>query len=147
MAVTVNRIPFNTIPQQWAFDPVIGPFIRELLTIVWQNRERVGGDDDAVANLEAINTYETTALNGKISGLQDDVDYNAIADALARISGQVAALTQENEQLKARLAIKSANEAALIDRVADIERIVATHNALAGQIAAINQRINYVELN
>lgn len=49
MATTVNRIPFNTVPQKWAFDPEIGPFIRDILTIIWQQRTRSGGDGDEVA--------------------------------------------------------------------------------------------------
>lgn len=49
---TVNRIPFNTIPQEWAFHPTIGPFVRDLLTIIWQQRNRTGGDSDAVGDYE-----------------------------------------------------------------------------------------------
>ncbi len=42
----VNRIPFNTLPEEWAFDPRIGPFMRDLLDTTFQLRERTGGDDD-----------------------------------------------------------------------------------------------------
>ena len=48
--MNVNRTPFNLIPQKWAFDPEIGPFIRDLLDMLFQLRERSGGDDDQVAN-------------------------------------------------------------------------------------------------
>lgn len=50
MAITVNRVPLNTVPPEWAFHPTIGPFIRDLLTIVWQGRERMGGDVDHIDN-------------------------------------------------------------------------------------------------
>ena len=50
----VNRAPHNIIPKAWAFDKEIGPFIRELLNVVWQLRIRTGGDDDIVGYSQAI---------------------------------------------------------------------------------------------
>ena len=47
MTVKVNRIPFNTLPEEWAFDPRIGPFMRDLLDTTFQLRERAGGDEDS----------------------------------------------------------------------------------------------------
>ena len=44
MTTKVNRIPFNTLPQSWAFDAEVGPFVRDLLDTVFQLRERTGGD-------------------------------------------------------------------------------------------------------
>lgn len=44
----VNRIPYNQIPQEWAFHERIGPFIREQLDITRQLRDKIGGDDDLV---------------------------------------------------------------------------------------------------
>jgi len=44
----VNRTPFNIVPKEWAFDPEIGPFMRELLDVIWQLRTRTGGDFDLV---------------------------------------------------------------------------------------------------
>ena len=44
----VNRTPLNTIPQSWAFDEEVGPWIRELLEVLRQLRDRTGGDDDIV---------------------------------------------------------------------------------------------------
>lgn len=46
--VGVNRTPLNQIPEEWAFHPQIGPFIRALLQEVYQSRERTGGDFDQV---------------------------------------------------------------------------------------------------
>lgn len=46
MAIEVNRIPFNTLPDEWGFDPRIGPFMRDLLDTTFQLRERTGGDED-----------------------------------------------------------------------------------------------------
>jgi hypothetical protein len=45
---TVDRTPFNIVPKKWAFDPEIGPFMRELLDVIWQLRTRTGGDFDLV---------------------------------------------------------------------------------------------------
>ena len=40
----VDNTPFNLVPKDWAFDPEIGPFIEELLDVIWQLRLRTGGD-------------------------------------------------------------------------------------------------------
>ena len=42
----VNRTPFNIVPEQWAFDIAVGPFIQELLQEIDQLRTRTGGDLD-----------------------------------------------------------------------------------------------------
>lgn len=44
----VNRTPFGTVPEKWAFDPEIGPFVQELLDEIRQLRIRTGADDDHV---------------------------------------------------------------------------------------------------
>jgi len=53
----VNRVPYNIIPHKWAFDPEIGPFIRDLLDMLFQLRERSGGDDDQVANVSTRSAF------------------------------------------------------------------------------------------
>lgn len=53
----VNRAPFNLIPQKWAFDPEIGPFIRDILEMMFQLRERSGGDDDQVSNIATRSSF------------------------------------------------------------------------------------------
>lgn len=42
----VNNIPYQMVPKDWAFDPEKGPFIRDLLDVSFQLRERTGGDVD-----------------------------------------------------------------------------------------------------
>lgn len=56
---SVNQTPYNTIPKDWAFDPAIGPFIRNLLDQVRQLRTRTGGDDDATAIVGEIKFLAT----------------------------------------------------------------------------------------
>lgn len=66
MAQNVNRPPFNLIPNKWAFDPELGPFVRELLTQIWQLRLRTGGDDDVVsstASASSVNFYAGTMID------------------------------------------------------------------------------------
>lgn len=58
----VNRIIYNTIPQEWAFDPDIGPFIRDLLDIIQQLKVRTGGNDDFVSNQQTKELFPWTAL-------------------------------------------------------------------------------------
>lgn len=48
MAVQVDRVQFNAMPKVWAFDKEVGPFMRDFMRVVWQNRERTGGDVDEV---------------------------------------------------------------------------------------------------
>lgn len=61
----VNRAPFNLVPQKWAFDPEIGPFIRDILDMLFQLRVRTGGDGDDVNNVTyyAIAGTHTTSGN------------------------------------------------------------------------------------
>lgn len=66
MAQNVNRPPFNLIPNKWAFDPELGPFVRELLTQIWQLRLRTGGDYDVVsstASASSVNFYAGTMID------------------------------------------------------------------------------------
>ena len=42
----VNRIPYNSVPQEWAFDGQISPFMQDVLDILRQLRDRSGGDTD-----------------------------------------------------------------------------------------------------
>ena len=57
MAVRVNRAPHNLVPQKWAFDHEIGPFIREILNQLFQLRTRTGGDEDAVSAQQTKELY------------------------------------------------------------------------------------------
>lgn len=82
MNVTVDRIPFNSIPNMWAFDPVIGPFIRDLMRITWQNRIRSGGDSDHVHTPEITGgTIQGITLFGIKSASDYDLRFES-AEAL-----------------------------------------------------------------
>ena len=75
--VDVNRTRFNEIPQQWAFDPEIGPFIESLLTEIFQLRSRGGGDTDTVASHDTTLTSHDSTLSShttSIGSLQTDLD-------------------------------------------------------------------------
>ncbi len=78
--VRVNRTPLNTIPQQWAFDPEVGPFVRELLELIRQLRDRTGGDTDIVdlpPPLYGDDQVDTVAELPSISS-SDDPDLDGI---------------------------------------------------------------------
>ena len=53
----VDTVPFSLVPQDWAFDPEIGPFIREMLDVIWQLRNRSGGDFDSSVPLGVITLW------------------------------------------------------------------------------------------
>ena len=53
----VDTVPFSLVPQDWAFDPEIGPFIREMLDVIWQLRNRSGGDLDTSIPLGVITLW------------------------------------------------------------------------------------------
>ena len=57
----VDTTPFNLVPQEWAFDPEIGPFIQELLDIIWQLRTRTGGDFDVVEGSQPLTYGDSSA--------------------------------------------------------------------------------------
>lgn len=73
-ARNVDRTPFNRIPDKWAFDQEIGPFIRDIVSLIWQLRNRTGGDSDSVGELETgelfVNNVQTADLTDQIETLQ-----------------------------------------------------------------------------
>lgn len=165
MSVSVD--PFVIpIPPKWMKDPELAPTVAYLWRFLYDLWQRTGAGDDAISNLEVINTYETTSLTGKIAGIYDQFDSANITQALSRMAGQIAVLIDENNQLKTKVTITDANYAALADRLAeierqkafvtpasiglisdrisDIERRTATYS---GMIAGLHQRIDHVELS
>lgn len=49
--VDVNRGLRNQIPNDWAFDPALGPFVRQIIEQVENLRDRTGGDTDYIVQL------------------------------------------------------------------------------------------------
>lgn len=100
MANQINRIPFNAIPPEWAFHPVIGPFIRELMTIVWQSRTRMGGDGDTISEIvvqaddSMMSAVESrvAALESKLNALIIEHDF---ASRVAAIEAKLSAIEIE----------------------------------------------------
>lgn len=92
MAVNVNRAPHNTIPHQWAFDAEIGPFIREILNQLWQLRNRTGGDDDIVSDVQIQ---------------VDDTLLSAMESRIAELESLVASLQRDNDHLSRIAALES----------------------------------------
>lgn len=75
--VSVNRTPFNIIPKKWAFDSEIGPFVREILDIIFQLRNRTGGETDTIADIELESIYNRlkvlNQLRAEIGLLSDEL--------------------------------------------------------------------------
>jgi uncharacterized coiled-coil DUF342 family protein len=74
MVQPVNRIPFNSVPNSWAMDPEIGPFIRDLLTLIDQTRERTGGDTDEVSNIEVSIVAQDGGNRSMTRRYNDDIE-------------------------------------------------------------------------
>ena len=72
----VDNTPFNLVPKDWAFDPEIGPFIEELLDVIWQLRLRTGGDIDRVASsiteVEAVSVSSSDSLYSHIGTVDNE---------------------------------------------------------------------------
>jgi hypothetical protein len=98
--VSVNRAPHNQVPPEWAFHPTIGPFIRDLLNVVWQLRNKTGGDADYITEIQGDFIESESPINYDIRGLISDRDkYNA-----ERLTERkVRSLESENAQLKAEM--------------------------------------------
>lgn len=79
MPTKVDRVPFNEVPKKLAFDKELGPFVMRLLNILWQQRERQGGDVDAI-----------DALLVRLGVAESDI--NALQDADIAIDGRLDAL-------------------------------------------------------
>jgi hypothetical protein len=78
---SVNRVPHNLVPQQWAFDPEIGPFIRDIMDVLLQLRNRTGGDDDEVSNQSTRELFPWTI------GEDNNVQYNFTSQNTDNIMG------------------------------------------------------------
>lgn len=75
---TVDRIPFTEVPPKWAFDPEVGPFVRKLLDMIWQLRNRTGGDTDYITEVQGDFIESEAPVNYDIRELKYDRDkYNA----------------------------------------------------------------------
>lgn len=73
MPTKINAIPLNQIPEEWAFHPKIGPFIRSILDIIFQTKSRTGGDTDVIyilqndlSAIKQVTTGSTTINCGAI---------------------------------------------------------------------------------
>lgn len=93
---SVNRTPFNLIPEKWAFDPEVGPFIRELLDVIWQLRTKTGGD---VPSLPIDNTAVLSGMfeNAKIAALTQTVD--TLPSSIASFTPDAAKIAALSERI------------------------------------------------
>ena len=102
----VNRIIYNTIPQEWAFDPAIGPFIRDLLDIIQQLKVRTGGNSDTGSSdweiLSAV-TAQKIPSPPFIPAIHHKTDVSPLEHRIAALEAQLGrygALIQRIEDLE-----------------------------------------------
>lgn len=96
----VDRAPFNEIPKKWANDRELEPFIRKLLTIIWQLRNRTGGDGDYITEVQGDFVESESPLNYDIRDLQRDRDKYR---AEAQTNRKIRSLESEIGSLKAQI--------------------------------------------
>ena len=131
----VNRIPFNTIPQEWAFHPTIGPFIRDLLTIIWQQRNRTGGDSDAIGDYEVrITSLENAdvVLDSRLDTAEADISALESSDVVidARLDtaeSDITLLQAADVLLDGRLDTAESTLITIDGRVEALESAPGTH--------------------
>lgn len=122
MANEVNRAPHNTIPQEWAFHPTIGPFIRELINIVWQLRNRTGGDSDYIVEIQGDYVESEAPVNYDIRELKYDRDkYNAERQTQRKIMSMQSEIDSLKSQLNTVQRQNSAILAKLNQLIAEVE--------------------------
>ena len=107
----VDRAPFNEVPKKWANDRELEPFIRKLLTIIWQLRNRTGGDGDYITEVQGDFVESESPLNYDIRDLQRDRDKYR---AEAQTNRKLRSLESEIGSLKAQInTLERQNRAAL----------------------------------
>lgn len=114
MATQVNRAPHNLIPQEWAFHPTIGPFVREILNQLWQLRNKTGGDADYITEIQGDFIESESPVNYDIRELKADRDkYNAERQTARKIRS----MQSEIEALKAELLTVRRQNTAILTRL------------------------------
>jgi hypothetical protein len=82
----VDSIPFHLIPKEWAFDAEKGEFLRTVLERLYGLRERTGGDDDVIQNIEIT---QVTQDGGNRT-------YRRYRDELDELQSQIVELKKTN---------------------------------------------------
>lgn len=143
----VNRIPFNAIPQEWAFHPTIGPFVRDLLTIIWQQRNRTGGDSDAIGDYEVrITSLENAdvVLDSRLDTAEADISALESSDVVidARLDTAEADITL----LQAADVLLQAADVLLDGRLdtaeSDIDNLEASDVTINNRIDGVEDELN-----
>ena len=122
MAQNIDRVPFNQVPEQWAFDPQIGPFIRQILEILSQNRERSGGDNDIVDNnIERIINIENDIDNlqtyANFSFQNINSNYTTTGTRFLNVLNPDVVITMRNSPLNGELVTVYKNTGSNTDRI------------------------------
>jgi hypothetical protein len=92
----VDRAPFNRIPEKWAFDPDFGPFIRDIVSQIWQLRNRTGGDSDSVGELENGELFTNNVQGDELSDRIDTLDVGGESNLL-EIMDRIESIESESQ--------------------------------------------------
>lgn len=115
----VQRSLLREIRKREDWMPIYEVF-KHIMDNLDQQRDRSGGDNDNIADLETINTFETTALMARIAALNSQVE--ALRIELSQRNGQIAALFFRLESLEKTPSV-SAKLAALEKKIDEVEKV------------------------
>ena len=115
----VQRSLLREIRKREDWMPIYEVF-RHIMDNLDQQRDRSGGDNDNIADLETINTFETTALMSRIAALNSQVE--ALRIELSQKNGQLAALFSRLESLE-KMPSVNAKLAALEKKIDEVEKV------------------------
>ncbi len=118
MSNNVNPPPHLKIPEEFQSNPVLRPFFQQMLNILYQLWKRTGGTVDSVNELEAINTFETTAISGRLAGQYARID-ELEAELMTTRSMLLAAIAETRQAID-MLEVMQMNYAALAGRVSGL---------------------------
>lgn len=113
------------VPRKIAQDPELAPFFNYLIRFCHDLWLRTGGANDNIDDLEGINTFETSAVLSRLSGLNKKI--NELED-LVLLSGNNSLLLDLENKVKA------------------IEYLLAENAALSARIAKLTQDIEEIEV-
>lgn len=124
-----NVDPFIVdIPSSFHNDPELLSYTTYLHNFLHDLWLRTGGGDDSVAELQGINTFETTSIMAKVSALCDRVDH---LEAL----------------IVAKPGVQPADEEPVTrpTPLIDLNELYALVNRLAGRVSALNNKLEEAE--
>lgn len=156
----VNRIIYNTIPEKWAFDPEVGPFIRDLLDIIQQLKQRTGGNDDFIENQQTKELFpwilsesqETSATAFQSTKAESDQRFDLFHHGLIS-TPEFFSVSANHTTAGDEIIVATSNITVFLNTEPDEgERVIVKRNTAAGTVtidpqgSTIDSAANYLQV-